>query len=133
MTQHYIGIKQVTAWEQDKDDKQGYSVKYPDGYISWSPKDTFENAYIPQGNDPTKINQQMVDDFIVSTQVETFREKTTIMYATLANGLLIIESSSCVDPANYDESIGEAICIERIKDKVWNHLGFVLQWAKDGI
>lgn len=23
----------------------GYIVKYPDGYISWSPKDVFENAY----------------------------------------------------------------------------------------
>ena len=23
----------------------GYIVKYPDGYISWSPKDVFEKAY----------------------------------------------------------------------------------------
>ena len=26
-------------------DKDGYIVKYPDGYISWSPKDVFESAY----------------------------------------------------------------------------------------
>ena len=27
------------------EDKDGYIVKYPDGYISWSPKDVFEEAY----------------------------------------------------------------------------------------
>ena len=25
--------------------QEGYIVKYPDGYISWSPKDAFEKAY----------------------------------------------------------------------------------------
>lgn len=25
--------------------EEGYVVKYPDGYISWSPKSVFENAY----------------------------------------------------------------------------------------
>lgn len=24
---------------------RGYKVTYPDGYVSWSPKETFENAY----------------------------------------------------------------------------------------
>lgn len=26
-------------------DRPGYQVKYPDGYISWSPQETFDNAY----------------------------------------------------------------------------------------
>ena len=26
-------------------DKDGYIVFYPDGYVSWSPKETFEKAY----------------------------------------------------------------------------------------
>jgi hypothetical protein len=26
-------------------DAPGYKVIYPDGYVSWSPKDVFENAY----------------------------------------------------------------------------------------
>ena len=45
MTHKYIGTKEVLAWEQDKDDRPGYAVKYPDGYISWSPKEGFEAAY----------------------------------------------------------------------------------------
>lgn len=42
---NYIGVKIVKAESQEKDGVPGYKVKYPDGYESWSPKDTFENAY----------------------------------------------------------------------------------------
>ncbi|WP_417070843.1 DUF2829 domain-containing protein [Niveibacterium terrae] len=45
MTKKYIGTKEILAWGQEKDGKPGYAVKYPDGYISWSPKDVFEAAY----------------------------------------------------------------------------------------
>lgn len=51
MTQDYYGTKRVTAWPQNKDvdgeTKEGYAVKYADGYVSWSPKETFEAAYKP--------------------------------------------------------------------------------------
>jgi hypothetical protein len=50
MTHEYIGTKQVTAWPQQKDGAEGYAVKYADGYISWSPKDIFEAAYIDIGH-----------------------------------------------------------------------------------
>lgn len=30
---------------EDFQDREGYMVKYTDGYISWSPKDVFEWAY----------------------------------------------------------------------------------------
>ena len=52
MTKTYIGTKEIQAWEQDKDGKPGYAVKYPDGYISWSPKGVFEEAYrVAEGDD----------------------------------------------------------------------------------
>jgi hypothetical protein len=51
MTQQYIGFKVVTAWPEDREYdgeiKPGYAVKYEDGYISWSPKEVFEKAYVP--------------------------------------------------------------------------------------
>jgi hypothetical protein len=50
MTQRYYGSKIVTAWKAELKGKPGYSVKYPDGYTSWSPKKTFEDAYLPMGN-----------------------------------------------------------------------------------
>lgn len=41
--------------------------------------------------------------------------------------------SSCVDVDNYNQEVGEEFALEKAKDAIWNGLGFVLQWAKDGI
>jgi hypothetical protein len=42
----YIGTKIITAEpQQHEDGRDGYRVVYPDGYASWSPKETFEQAY----------------------------------------------------------------------------------------
>ena len=51
--QKYIGTKIIEAepckaWKDTKLHKageDGYKVRYPDGYESWSPKDVFEEAY----------------------------------------------------------------------------------------
>ena len=46
MTANYIGTKFVRAWpERHADGREGYAMIYPDGYRSWSPKDTFESSY----------------------------------------------------------------------------------------
>lgn len=45
-----IGIKAVLFWQEDRDGKEGYSVKYPDGYTSWCPKQAFEKAYVQVGD-----------------------------------------------------------------------------------
>lgn len=50
MTQHYIGTKIVLAYNMTKDGEPGYGITYPDGYSSWSPKKTFEEAYLAMGN-----------------------------------------------------------------------------------
>ncbi len=42
---NYIGVKIVKAEPQEKDGAPGYRVKYPDGYVSWSPQGVFEKAY----------------------------------------------------------------------------------------
>lgn len=44
----YIGVKLIEAEPLVKDGREGYKVRYPDGYESWSPKETFEEAYIPE-------------------------------------------------------------------------------------
>ncbi len=33
------------VWPQKKPNRLGYKVRYEDGYVSWSPKETFERAY----------------------------------------------------------------------------------------
>lgn len=51
----------------------------------------------------------------------------------LRNGFEIIETSACVDARNYDQKLGEEICMKKIKDKIWYLLGFLLQTAWHGI
>lgn len=41
----YIGAKIIRAIPEERQNVKGYKVIYPDGYVSWSPKETFENAY----------------------------------------------------------------------------------------
>jgi len=47
MTQAYVTTKLVAAWEEERDGKPGYAVKYPDGYQSWCPKAEFERVSRP--------------------------------------------------------------------------------------
>ena len=119
--------------------RAGYRVRYTDGYESWSPKAVFEQAYLPLEHDRAlktdepSISAKMVEDFLRETWTETLGEKTTVVRAVLRNGFEIVESSSCVSPENYDEAMGREICLEKIRDKVWELLGFLLQTAVNGI
>lgn len=133
MTQFYIGVKIITAWPEEKDGKPGYAVKYEDGYVSWSPADVFEKAYYPMGHDSTKVSKEMVAGFVKSISVKKLDEKTTLLSADLTTGFVQHETSSCVDPANYDEKIGKAICMERVENTLWKCLGFVVQWGRFGL
>lgn len=137
----YIGCKMVEAepckaWKEMGEHKvgeDGYKVVYPDGYVSWSPKEVFEKAYMQIGDNNT-ITQELVDKFIDEVHVSTVEgEAITIVRVKLINGFKMVEASACVDQANYDEKIGAEICMEKIKDKLWGLLGFVLQTAFKGL
>lgn len=130
----YIGTKLVKAEPQVQGDRAGYFIVYPDGYKSWSPADVFERAYMPlQRDNPPSITEDVVTDFIVKKTVTTMGDRTTVVQARLANGYILTESSSCVDPRNYDPSIGEDICVQRIRSRVWELLGFLLCTAANGV
>lgn len=129
------------GWDIPKNENQydeGYLIQYPDGYISWCPKKQFEesnlkvddNKNLPSG---VSIGAKMVDDFIKEVHVSTIGDKTTLVRAILVNGFEIVESTGCVDKANYSEDIGAEICLNKIKDKIWYLLGFLLQTAYNGV
>lgn len=112
----------------------GYLVKYKDGYESWCPKDVFEQQAMQVGDNNT-ITRELVEYFIgnATMNVQTVDGKTTIVHCVLPNGFTMVESSSCVDPKNYDEEMGKEICVDRMRNQLWGLLGFVLQTAKEGI
>lgn len=119
--------------------ERGYKVRYADGYESFSPQGVFESAYLPlEVNGMLKtaapsISAEMVERFIDHHETVTMGGKTTVVRAVLKNGFEIVESSSCVSAENYDEKLGEEICMERIRNKIWELLGFLLQTAVGGV
>jgi len=148
--QKYIGVKLIEAepmalgdynkfkgWTIPEDEdpaREGYKVKYSDDYISWSPKDVFEKSYLPlaDGNG-TKITGEDVKNFIKTIDSSKFGEKTSLVKVTLNNGFEIIETSSCVDSSNYDHELGIELSVKKIRNKVYEYLGFLLQSAKGGM
>lgn len=145
----YIGVKIVQAmpmtlgeynkyrgWtipENEDPKKPGYLVRYRDDYESWSPKDPFDRGYLSMGEDPTTISLPMVEEFRGNVVTSSVDDKTTLVKAEMLSGFVQYLVGSCVDPANYDEEKGKAICIDRINSEIWGYLGFVLQWARYGL
>ena len=68
----FIGCKIIEAepckaWKdmgEHKTGDDGYKVTYPDGYVSWSPKDVFEKAYIET---PYEVTQEELHNYTKGT------------------------------------------------------------------
>lgn len=89
---NYIGIKKIKAepmtrgdynkfrgWnipENKNPNDKGYIVKYSDGYISWSPKSVFEEAYDEIGNKP-------LIDTVVLMKSNDYKERFIAEYQQL--------------------------------------------------
>lgn len=75
------------------------------------------------------VKQENIDHLIEKSEIEakTMFDKVTVVAIRLPNGFVLVESSGAVDKENYDFEIGKEMCIERIKDKLWELEGYVLQ------
>lgn len=72
-----------------------------------------------------QVNENMQDVFV--TTIRAFDKPATYVEVRMKNGFTVRETTTCVDPANYDEEIGKKICLEKIEDKIWFLLGYALQ------
>ena len=136
MSQYYVGVKIVFAWPEVKDGKEGYAVKYPDGYTSWSPKEVFEASYLPMGEgNHNTVTQGMITEFIGNglESSDLPDGKTTLVQCKTITGFMQYETASCVDPKNYDARMGITIGVRKIEETLWKCLGFVVQWGKFGL
>lgn len=103
-----------------------YLVRQPDGYEYLNPKDVFEGKFEEVRN---RISPERLTEILGEAETTTARvgEKTTLVHVKLPNGFEITETSSCVDPANYDHDMGCRICMKRVESKVWELEGYLLQ------
>lgn len=70
--------------------------------------------------------KENMQDVIVRT-LDDFGKPCTYVTVRMKNGFTLRESTTCVDPANYNEEIGKQVCLKKIEDKVWFLLGYALQ------
>ena len=76
-----------------------------------------------------KVTQEQVDRLFNEADLneQVVFHKCLIISVKLKNGFVIVESSACADPKNFDIEIGREICCNRIKDKIWELEGYNLQ------
>ena len=115
-------------------DDMGYEVTYPDGYKSWSPAKEFEKAYYkledPAGD---ALKENDIKRFIKGIENVKVGTKTTNTTLTCLTGFEVHGQAACVKPENFDLNVGSNYARIKAEDKIWEGLGFVLQWAKYGL
>lgn len=106
-----------------------FDVTWCDDEVDWFEDcdDDYEDVYqTPQSNN--RVPKSRIDYLLemADYKVETVFGNCTVVHCKLENGFVITETSACVDPANYDVRIGEAIAKRRIADKLWELEGYLL-------
>ena len=78
-------------------------------------------------NEKNFVPNEYIEEIIENapTQVFTAFDNCTVVVMKMPNGFTVVESSGCIDPANYSEAIGAEICMKRIRDKVWMLEGYI--------
>lgn len=73
---------------------------------------------------PADLDAEVARGKTVFTRIEG----TTITHCAivLANGFSVTGESACVDPANFDQKMGEEIAFKNAREKLWPLLGFRL-------
>ena len=77
MTEYYVARKIVLAWPQEKDGQPGYAVKYRDGYISWCPKEKFEEDNIVLGH---SLGMYTYEQQLIMAELTEFENKREALY-----------------------------------------------------
>ena len=75
------------------------------------------------------VTYKRIEEIMRNSDIITHRvfDKCTIVSCRLPNGFIIVESSTCVDPENYNEEIGINICLDKIEDRIWKLEAYRLQ------
>lgn len=75
-----------------------------------------------------KVTEKQIDKIIQagSIDIQDLSDKTTLVKFRTEEGFEIVATSSCVDPKNYNRDLGAKICMDQIKNKLWEYEGYLL-------
>lgn len=106
----------------------------PDGYLSHSPRWTFEGGYAPIGGqaEPApgakRLSMADIQSVIVSESYHRVPGSTfMVCFLTLRNGFIVTGESACADPDAYDRATGEKYARENAVEKIWTLEGYLLR------
>ena len=141
-----LAYNEYRGWQLPEDENgsdEGYLVEYVDGgesnhpdhkgYISWSPKEQFDNGYTKHVK-LNKVERDHIQSMVASLDFKFARvEDTTVTgcWSFLPNGFQVgYGESACVDPANYNQADGEKYskerCVQATINKLWELEGYLL-------
>lgn len=94
----------------------------------------FEKAYYKL-EDPAGdvLKENDIKRFIKDIENVKVGTKTTNTTLTCLTGFEVHGQAACVKPENFDLNVGANYAQIKAEDKIWEGLGFVLQWAKYGL
>lgn len=145
----FIGVKMVDAVEitagearakgyrvvQDfVDETAGFEVTYTSGNKSWFPADIFQKYFYKLNDvDGNSIVEKDVKGFVKKIDNVKVGTKTTNTTLTCLTGFEVHGQASCVKAEDFDINVGANYAEIKAADKIWECLGFALQWAKYGL
>ena len=76
-----------------------------------------------------RVTKEKIENMMstAKTTVYTAFDKCTIVAMQFENGFILVGSSACVDPANYDIKLGAKYAKEHIENQLWQLEGYALQ------
>lgn len=85
------------------------------------------------GNHSFEEDGNDIKRFIKGIENVKVGTKTTNTTLTCLTGFEVHGQAACVKPENFDLNVGANYARIKAEDKIWEGLGFVLQWAKYGL
>nr|UWI07824.1 MAG: hypothetical protein [Bacteriophage sp.] len=79
------------------------------------------------------LKENDIKRFIKGIENVKVGTKTTNTTLTCLTGFEVHGQAACVKPENFDLNVGANYAQIKAEDKIWEGLGFVLQWAKYGL
>ena len=77
---------------------------------------------------PNRVTAESISARIVGVRFTRLNnETTTICSMTMVNGYVVHGLSNCVDPANFDEGVGERVAYKDAFEKLWALEGYLLK------
>ena len=110
------------------------SFKFGNGmHMGCMSADEFEKYFVKYEEPKIKVakfvNPELVEDIMNSSKVIVHKvfDKCTVVACKLPSGFVIVESSACVNPDDYDEDMGVEICLNRILEKIYEMEAYRIQ------